>query len=208
MRNSTVSSSRERFRLVAATIRAFDLRGRSRPRGKYSPSWRRRSSFNWDEWFRSPISSRKSVPSAACSINPFRVRYLWNNAAGVIFPLPFIIHVASILGTDNFDEFHKQAFAIRIGEIGDVPAFQIRPVGMHNGAGVHVVDPEIVFKLRPVPQAAQIINGLSLGLLPGEQTGFFFLSMSGEDAPRGFGQFSDHLPLPRHQFFFNKGKQQ
>jgi hypothetical protein len=36
----------------------------------------------------------------------------------------------------------------------------------------------------------------------------FFLSVGGEDAPRRFGQLSDHFSFPIHQFFLDEGQQQ
>ena len=54
------------------------------------------------------------------------------------------------------EQFNKYMFAIRIGIVRDILAFQVRSVGMHDDAGLHVVDPEIVFELRPVAQPTQI----------------------------------------------------
>ena len=74
--------------------------------------------------------------------------------------------------------------------------------------GVHIIDPEIILQLRSVTQATKILDGRSLGLLAREQAVFFLLGMGGENAPGGFGQFSDHLAFPVQQFFLDKGKQQ
>ncbi len=55
----------------------------SAPSGRYSPSCSSRSSLTWETALRSPISSRKSVPPAACSSSPAR-------ASSALVKAPFL----------------------------------------------------------------------------------------------------------------------
>ena len=102
----------------------------------------------------------------------------------------------------HFDKFDKDVLAVGVDHVADLLTIQLGQIGVHDDAGGHVVDPEVVFELRSVTQMSQMGNGLVLGRCAAQFPGGLPLVVVVKGGPDRKGQFFDALTLARHHVIF------
>ena len=110
----------------------------------------------------------------APGFEPSNIGYLGDDSLWVVFPLPLVVHIASSGCLNDLDELDEEPFTAGIGKICDVLSFQVGSIRMHDQMRMHVIDPEVVFFLRSIPQGPQGLNGLGAGDLARYLFGEFF----------------------------------
>ncbi len=99
------------------------------------------------------------------------IRFLGFQATRVVRPLPDIIDVPLVMAADQIGELDENSCAEGIAVIGKVVPVEIRAVWVHDHAGIHVLQPEIILVLVTVAQGGDPLGGFRLRLLPRDAPG-------------------------------------
>ncbi len=129
-------------------------------------------------------------------------------AAWVIRPLPDIVHIPLLMAADDLGEFDKDADSARVFEFGEIFSVQIRAIGMHDHARVHILQPEIILVFMAVTKCRDLPEGLLLSLVACHASGLNLVLGMRHDRACRMGKLSDHLTFPVEQATFERRQQQ
>jgi hypothetical protein len=143
------------------------------------------------------IQSRTHDPAPRFEL--LNERLLGLQAVRIVLPLPDVFDVRLLPITQRVYDLHEDPAAQGVLKTRQVVAVEIRPVGVHDHAGVQVGDPEVVL---PIVAVAQVLNagdrgptGFVLREAPEPDLGLVFR----QDAESDVGQLPDHVALPFQQ---------
>ncbi len=116
-------------------------------------------------------------------------------AVRVVFPLPDVLDVGLVPVAEDVGELDEDADAAGVLEVGDVPAVEIGPVGMHDHPDAEIGDPEIILAFVAVAESANALGRGSLRFVERDAAGPGLGVILGQDARSDVGQLPDGVPL-------------